>query len=145
MMNHRLFLAAGLLAALTLSAATAGALEKPKPLLPAAGEKAPEPGKAPAADKSAAPSRPLPFHGKVTAIDPAGKSFSLNGRDKDRVFAVTDKTVVVGKDNSPAKLSAIPLGEEVRGSAIKAGDKWTAQKVYIGAKEATAGKGKEKK
>src|SRR4051794_30346536 len=46
---------------------------------PAPTENVPNPGAA----KKADPSRPLPFHGRVSAVDPAGKSFSLKGSTKD--------------------------------------------------------------
>jgi hypothetical protein len=103
-------------------------------------ESAPNPGKAPATSKKGDSTKPTPYHGKVTAVDPAGKSVSIKGAVKDRVFQVTDKTKVVGKDGQPAKVASIPVGEEIRGTATKSDDKWTAVSIYIGPKDATPGK-----
>jgi hypothetical protein len=108
---------------------------------PAPTEKAPDPGAA----KKADPNRPLPFHGKVSAVDPAAKTFSLKGSTKDRVFQVTDKTNI-SKEGKPAKLTTLTVGEEVTGSAKKSEETWTAVSVYIGGKNpAGAGKGKAEK
>lgn len=130
-MNLRFFL--------TLSALAGLLFATPAPSF--AADKKPAEKKAaaetPAAD---AASKPIPFHGKVTAVDPAAKTFSIKGKEKDRVFHMTDKSSVVGKDGQPADLAAIPVGEEVRGSAVKTGDDWEARKVTIGAKDAGAAK-----
>lgn len=127
-MNKKFLITLGLLAGLALGAPVTGfAAEKKPDAKP--GEKAAAP------EKPATEGRPIPFVGKVTAVDAAAKTFSLKGKEKDRVFAVTDKTTIVGKDGAPAKLEAITVGEEVRGSATKNGDAWTAGKVTIGAKE----------
>jgi hypothetical protein len=130
-MNRRFLLAFSLLAGLLLSAPAPSfaADKKPADKKPAA--------ETPAAD---ATSKPIPFHGKVTAVDPAAKTFSIKGKEKDRVFHMSDKSSVVGKDGQPADLAAIPVGEEVRGSAVKTGDDWEARKVTIGAKEGAAAK-----
>jgi hypothetical protein len=125
-------LALSLTGALPAAEKKAGSTPAPAPT-----EKAPDPGAA----KKADPNRPLPFHGKVSAVDPAGKTFSLKGSTKDRVFQVTDKTNI-SKDGKPVKLTALTVGEEVTGSAKKSEETWTAVSVYIGGKNPAGAKGK---
>jgi hypothetical protein len=138
-MISRLLLAATL--ALSLTGAIQAAEKKGAATpAPAPTEKAPDPG----AVKKADPSRPLPFHGKVSAVDPAGKTFSLKGSTKDRVFQVTDKTNI-SKEGKPTKLTTLTVGEEVTGSAKKSEETWTAVSVYIGGKNPAAAKAKAEK
>lgn len=130
-------LLAGLLAcrAHALEAAAAKPAEakpKPQPI-----EKAPNPGR-PASLKAASSKRTYPFHGKVTAVDPAGKSFSLKGALKDRVFLVTETTKIFGRDSAPVDVFSLAPGEEVTGSAKKSEDSVSAVTVYIGGKNAAA-------
>jgi hypothetical protein len=126
-------LALSLTGALPAAEKKAGSTPAPAPT-----EKAPDPGAA----KKADPNRPLPFHGKVSAVDPAGKTFSLKGSTKDRVFQVTEKTNI-SKDGKPVKLTALTVGEEVTGSAKKSEETWTAVSVYIGGKNPGAKKGEK--
>ncbi len=97
----------------------------------------------PAATEKAAESKAIPYHGKVEAVDATAKTFTIKGKEKDRVFSITDKTVIT-KDGAAADISAITAGEEVRGQATKEGDKWEALKVMVGAKEKGAKEGKKK-
>lgn len=130
-MNKR-FLSLGLIAGLVLSSPLATFAAEKKTEKPA--------GDKPATEKPAAESgKPVPFHGKVTAVDPSAHTFSLKGKEKDRIFDVSEQTTIVGKDGAAAKLEAITVGEEVRGSAVKSGETWHANKVTIGAKEKDAG------
>ena len=145
-MNKRLFLTLGIAASfaagapLTALAAKKDPAATPVPAATPAATPAPKPAATPEPAKEAS-AKPVPFHGKVTAVDAAAKTFSMKGKDKDRVFSVTDETAVIGKDGAASTLAAIPVGEEVRGSAMKSGENWTAKKVIIGAKEGSA-KGK---
>ncbi len=86
--------------------------------------------KAPAAEPS---ERLIPYHGKVDSVDATAKTFTIKGKEKDRVFSVTDKTTIM-KDGAAADLAALTAGEEVHGSAKKTGDNWEAVKVTVGAK-----------
>ncbi len=79
----------------------------------------------------------VPFQGTVSAVDLGGRTFSLNGKAKERMFKVTEKTEIV-QDNKPVTLSAITVGSSVRGSAVKKDEMWEARKVTIGAKETPA-------
>lgn len=121
-MNPRFLLRLALVAGLAISAPTLALAAKTKP--PATPAATPETG------------RSVPYHGKVTVVDAAAKTFSIKGKEKDRVFATTEETVIIGKDGAPATLASIPVGEEVRGSAMKSGDTWTAKKVTLGVKDA---------
>jgi hypothetical protein len=92
------------------------------------------PKKAAAADTTDAASKPIPYHGKVASVDATAKTFTIKGKQKDRVFSITDKTVIT-KDGAAADITAIAAGEDVRGSAAKTGDNWEALKVTLGAAE----------
>lgn len=82
--------------------------------------------------------KPLPFTGKATAVDATAKTFSLNGKGKDRVFVVDENTKIT-KDGKPAALTDIVVGEEVTGSYVKAGEVQTAKSVKIGGKAKVTG------
>jgi hypothetical protein len=89
-------------------------------------------------------SKPIPYVGKVSAVDATAKTLTLKGKDKDRVLNITDSTKIT-KDGAPADLSAVTAGEEVRGQATKNGDKWDATSVMIGPKAASEKPAAEKK
>ncbi len=89
-----------------------------------------------AAEKSGDMARALPFVGTVSSVDVTGHTFALNGKAKERVFKVTDKTEIL-MDGKPVTLSAMTVGVKVQGSAIKHETDWEAKKVTIGAKEAS--------
>jgi hypothetical protein len=72
----------------------------------------------PAKDKT---ERPIPFHGMISAVDQTAKTFTLTGKEKARVFKVTDKTVLT-KAGAPATMKDVVANEEVRGSYVKAAD-----------------------
>lgn len=97
-----------------------------------------------AATAADAAGKPIPYHGKVASVDASAKTFTIKGKEKDRVFSVTDKTTIM-KDGAAADLSAITQGEEVHGSATKSGDSWEAIKVIVGAKEKKTAKKDEAK
>lgn len=88
---------------------------------------APTAASAPASTKTTpAPSkekteRAIPFHGMVSAVDQTAKTFTIAGKEKARVFKVTDKTVLT-KAGAPATMKDVLANEEVRGSYVKAAD-----------------------
>ena len=94
-----------------------------------------------AEEKSGESAKALPFVGTVSSVDGSGRTFALNGKAKERVFRVTDKTEIM-MEGKPVTLSAMTVGAKVQGSAIKHETDWEAKKVTIGAKEAT---GQQKK
>ena len=89
---------------------------------------APHAAASPAASKKAAPpaakdktERAVPFHGMISAVDQTAKTFTIAGKEKARVFKVTDKTVLT-KAGAPATMKDVVANEEVRGSYVKAAD-----------------------
>lgn len=117
-----LLLAGGGLSGISLQAAD------PKPPVEAKeGDKAPEGTKA------------VPYQGKVSAIDPALKTFTLNGKtkDKERVFRVLESTQIL-LNGQASEFKALAVGQLVRGQAYKRSEGWEAKKVMIGPKEEAA-------
>ena len=65
--------------------------------------------------------RAVPFHGMISTVDQAAKTFTIAGKEKARVFKVTDTTVLT-KAGAPATMKDVAANEEVRGSYLKAAD-----------------------
>ena len=83
--------------------------------------------------------KPLPYRGKLTAVDKSAKTITIG----DRVFHVTSETKIT-KDDKPAVLEDGKAGDEVRGQYKSAeGDKLQAVSIYYGVK--APAKPKEKK
>jgi hypothetical protein len=92
-------------------------------------------GKEKNGDKTDEPAaRPVPFHGKVISVDNATKTFTLNGKGRERLFRTNEQTEF-WKDGKQTDFRAITAGENVRGSAVKNDAEWEVKKVTIGAKE----------
>jgi hypothetical protein len=66
-------------------------------------------------------SRPIPYHGMVSAVDQKAKTFTIAGKQTSRVFKVTDKTAVT-KGGNAASMTDIVDNEEVSGSYWKHAD-----------------------
>jgi hypothetical protein len=87
----------------------------------------PSPHTSPAAKATASPAektttaRAVPFHGTISAVDQTAKTFTIAGKEKSRVFKVTDKSVLT-KGGAPATMKDVAANEEVRGSYWKAAD-----------------------
>jgi|ERR1044071_1435533 hypothetical protein len=75
---------------------------------------------APPAVKSST-ERAVPFHGVISATDEKAKTFTITGKEKSRVFKITDKTVFT-KAGLSATMKDLTVNEEVRGSYWKAAD-----------------------
>lgn len=91
------------------------------------------------------PSRPIPFHGMVSAVDQSAKTFTITGKTSSRVFKVTDKTQVT-KGGSPASMSDIAENSEVSGSYWKNNDgSLEAKTVKIGPSKSAASPDKSDK
>lgn len=77
--------------------------------------------------KAAAPAtnnpsdRAFPFRGTVSATDEKAKTFTISGKEKSRVFKITDKTILT-KGGVSATIKEVAVNEEVRGSYWKAAD-----------------------
>ena len=89
---------------------------------------APDTATAPVASTTAAPpgeknttERAVPFHGTIFAVDQQAKTFTIAGKEKSRVFKITDKTVLT-KAGVAATMKDVTVNEEVRGSYWKAID-----------------------
>ena len=63
----------------------------------------------------------VPFHGTISAVDQTAKNFTIAGKEKSRVFKVTDATVLT-KAGAPATMKDVTANEAVRGSYLKAAD-----------------------
>jgi len=85
----------------------------------------PSPSPSASASPAASPSKPSPrsnpFHGMASAVDQNGKTFTIAGKEKSRVFKVTDKTTVT-KGGNAATIKDIAHNEEVSGSYWKNAD-----------------------
>jgi hypothetical protein len=85
----------------------------------------------------------------ISAVDQKAKTFTIAGKEKSRVFKITDKTVVT-KAGAPATMKDMVANEEVRGSYWKMSDgTLEAKTVKLGpktdAEKAADEKRKEKK
>jgi len=94
------------------------------------------PGASASPTSSASPakqsSRPIPFHGMVSAVDQKGKTFTITGKEKSRVFKVSDKTTIT-KGAPAATIKDISENQEVSGSYWKNPDgSFEAKIVKIG-------------
>ena len=106
------------------------------PALFAADQKTDE--KAKMSEKTAAVlPRAIPFQGNVVATDSVARTFTLNGKAKERVFKVNDQTEIL-IDNKQTQFGAITVGSIVRGTALKQEDAWETKRVSIGPKEPAA-------
>jgi len=57
----------------------------------------------------------------ISAVDGRGKTFTIAGKDKSRVFKISDQTTI-SKTGSPATMKDVVQNEEVRGSYWKEAD-----------------------
>jgi hypothetical protein len=57
----------------------------------------------------------------ISAVDQKAKTFTIAGREKSRVFKITDKTVL-SKAGAAATMKDVVANEEVRGSYWKMSD-----------------------
>ena len=122
-MKNKLQLIPACIAALALCALTvAAAASKTSP------SSAPNTATSAAVSAKAAPpatrdktERAVPFHGMISAADEKAKTFTITGKEKSRVFKITDKTVLT-KAGVAATMKDVAVNEEVRGSYWKAAD-----------------------
>jgi hypothetical protein len=116
---------AACLAAVVLISPEASAFGKKK----ASSSPSPAASASPAAKATASPSaspgvktvRVIPFHGMISAVDTKAKTFTIAGKDKSRVFKISDSTVVT-KTGAAATIKDVKEKEEVRGSYWKEAD-----------------------
>jgi hypothetical protein len=75
----------------------------------------------------------VPYHGIVAAVNAEAGTFTLKGKEKERLFRVAAGTRIL-RDGNLAALGTIRLGEEVRGQATRGGEAWDAVSVFVGAR-----------
>jgi hypothetical protein len=98
------------------------------PNVSARAKKAPDASSSPATSAAASPAgktttkeRGYPFHGMISAVDTKAKTFTIAGKQKSRVFKITDRSVLT-KAGSAATMKDVAEKEEVRGSYWKNAD-----------------------
>jgi hypothetical protein len=161
-MKNKLNLITACLAALACCAPVAASAATKKSASPTPAPSASASPKATAAPKAKATPTPaantttdvtkaraIPFHGMISAVDAKAKTFTIAGKEKSRVFKVTDKTVL-SKAGAAATMKDVVANEEVRGSYWKLTDGGLeAKTVKLGpktdAEKAADEKHKEKK
>src|SRR5437899_11576341 len=79
------------------------------------------PSPTPSAFPSKQPTRPIPFHGMVSAVDQKNKTFTISGKEATRVFKVTNKTGIM-KGAAAGTMKGIADNEEVSGAYGKNAD-----------------------
>jgi hypothetical protein len=126
------------------------------PAAHAATEKSPSPAPSAASSSKAAPpaaktktERAIPFHGIISTVDQTAKTFTIAGKEKARVFKVTDKTVLT-KAGTPATMKDVLAKDEARGTYVKEADgSLDARVVKLGqitdAEKASSSKSSKKK
>jgi hypothetical protein len=72
----------------------------------------------PSASPAKPSTRPIPFHGMVSAVDQKNKTFTISGKEATRVFKVTDKTSIL-KGAAAGTMKDIVDNEEVSGAYWK--------------------------
>ena len=91
--------------------------------------------------------RAIPFHGTISAVDQSARTFTIAGKEKSRVFKVSNQTVIT-KAGAAATMADIAANEQVTGSYWKAADgSLEAKTVKLGPKaetEKAADKSKKK-
>jgi hypothetical protein len=146
-MKNKLNLITACIAALACSApfaSSAATKKSPSPAPSASASASPKataapktkPASSPAANTTtdAAKARAIPFHGMISAVDQKAKTFAIAGKEKSRVFKITDKTVVT-KAGAPATMKDVVANEEARGSYWKLADETLeAKTVKLGPK-----------
>src|SRR5881227_4040549 len=73
------------------------------------------PSPTPSAFPSKQPTRPIPFHGMVSAVDQKNKTFTIRGKVATRMFKITDKTTIL-KGAGAGSMKDIVDNEEVSGA-----------------------------
>jgi hypothetical protein len=85
------------------------------------GSTSPAPSTAASTSPTKQASRPIPFHGMISAVDQTNKTFTISGKEATRVFKVTDKTKIM-KGAAAGTMNDIANNEEVSGSYWKHSD-----------------------
>ena len=81
----------------------------------------PKTAASPAGSAAKQSTRPVPFHGMISAVDQNAKTFTISGKKQSRVFKVTGKTTIT-KGAAAATITDITENEEASGSYWKNAD-----------------------
>jgi len=115
-MKHKTYLISGVgIAALALCVALSAQTMPRKSTSPSSTASPAAKAAPPSASPAKQSTHPIPFHGMVSAVDQSAKTFTIAGKEKSRVFKVTDKTTVT-KGGNAATMKDIAENEEVSGS-----------------------------
>lgn len=120
-MKNKLQIITACVAALALcapGAASAATKKSPSPAPSPSASPAPKTTASTAAVKTA---RAIPFRGKISAVDQKAKTFTIAGKEKSRVFKITNRTILT-KAGVAATMKDVVVNEEVRGSYWKIND-----------------------
>jgi hypothetical protein len=92
-----LIVGAGMAIALCLTSSVLAQEKKAASPSPGASASSAAAATSPAADAASSPAekqKALPFHGEISAVDQTAKTFSIAGKEKTRVFRITDRSVI---------------------------------------------------
>lgn len=124
-MNTRIKIVTACTAALVYCAPVAAFAASPTPAASpksSPNAKATEAEKAPSAETTTTTKvKALPFHGTIASVEQTTKSFTIAGKEKSRIFKVTEATVIT-KGGAAATMADLVANEEVRGNYVKTAD-----------------------
>jgi hypothetical protein len=95
-----LIVGAGMAIALCLTSSVLAQGEKGASPSPRASASSATAATSPAADAASSPAKKqkaIPFHGIISTVDQTAKTFSIGGKEKTRVFRITDRSVITIK------------------------------------------------
>jgi hypothetical protein len=83
----------------------------------------------------------MPFRGKIVKVDPEKKIIALAGKERDRLFQITEQSRI-RKEGQPLRLEDVKVGDTVGGLARADGsDGWEVVTLNVGEKlDASASK-----
>jgi hypothetical protein len=124
-----LIVGAGMAIALCLTSSVLAQEKKAASPSPGASASSATAATSPAADAASSPAKKqkaLPFHGIISAVDQTAKTFSIAGKEKTRVFRITDRSAIVrtlhkGGD-APGTMTDVAIGQKASGSFWKNAD-----------------------
>ena len=126
-----LIVGAGMAIALCLTSSVLAQEKKAASPSPGASASSATAATSPAADAASSPAKEqkaLPFHGIISAVDQTAKTFSIAGKEKTRVFRITDRSVITIKRfktvhfDRTGTMASLAIGEKVSGSFWKNAD-----------------------
>jgi hypothetical protein len=129
-----LIVSAGMAIALCVTSSVLAKEKKAASPSPGASASSATAAASPAADAASSPAmkqKALPFHGMISAVDQTAKTFSIAGKEKTRVFRITDRSVITIKNtgkvhfhrpDETGTMTDVAIGQKVSGSFWKNAD-----------------------